>query len=134
MRSPADRTIFKASLERCIVNPAFLDDFYENFQAASAEVREKFKDTNFANQKFILRASMYIMETVADTGHPSQAFDDLAAKHDRNHYAIQPELYDIWLVCMLKSVSRFDTEFSAEIETAWKNTMMPGINLMKEKF
>lgn len=134
MRSIENRKTFKASLQRCIEKSAFLDDFYEAFQAASEEVRDKFKNTDFSNQKFILRASLYIMETAADSDQAVPALLDLAKVHDRQHYEIKPELYDIWLDCMISAVAKNDPEYSKAVEDAWRHTMGPGIDVMKAAY
>ena len=133
-RTQAERAAFSKSLQRCVQNQSFLDTFYSIFMDRSAEVREKFKNTDFGNQKLILRASLYILETAADSDSPVPALEALAVKHDKHHYDIKPELYDIWLASMLMAVKEIDPLFSPEIESAWRKTMTPGIKVMTAKY
>lgn len=133
-RTGRQRELFKESLQRCITDIAFLDRFYRIFQDASEDVRNKFKKTDFVHQKFILRASLYIMETVADSGQPTPALVDLAKKHDRNHYAVKAELYDIWLDAMIMAVADTDPDYTEEIGLAWRQAMEAGIAVMKSMY
>lgn len=133
-RTQQDKTLFKDSLARCVSNGAFLDRFYALFLGSSEQVRDKFKNTHLPNQKIILKASLYIMETAADSATPPAALTELAKKHDRTHYDIKPELYDIWLDCMVRAAKDSDPQFTAETESAWRNTMRPGVEVMKSLY
>ena len=50
-----------ASYRRCRSNEEFIDTFYEHFLAKSQEVSEKFRGTDFARQKLMLRQSLLAM-------------------------------------------------------------------------
>ena len=64
MDKPAIR-IFNDSLARCLSNDRFFRRFYELFLASSQEVRDKFRNTDFAKQNRMLRASFYSTEVEA---------------------------------------------------------------------
>jgi hemoglobin-like flavoprotein len=128
---------FRASLGRCLATPAFLHEFYDLFIASSPEVREKFRDTEFARQTRVLSDSLYIMAVAAESREESvgrKEMDRLATRHAHSDLDIRPELYDAWLDCLLEAARRHDPEFSPEIGAAWRDTLLPGIQHMRSRY
>jgi len=128
---------FRASLGRCLATPTFLHSFYDLFTASSAEVREKFKNTEFARQTRILSDSLYIMAVAAESQPDAvgwKEMDRLAERHSRRGLDIRPALYDTWLDCLVAAAKQFDPQFSAEVEAAWRTTLAPGIERMRAKY
>ena len=68
---------FRASLKRCLEDPSFLKDFYDRFTATSDEVREKFRNTDFAKQNRVLADSLYVMAAAAQGGEESLAWREM---------------------------------------------------------
>ena len=54
-------SVVAESLARCLNDSRFLDRFYELFVSSSDSVADKFRDTDFDNQKRILASSLYLM-------------------------------------------------------------------------
>jgi len=128
---------FRASLGRCLATPSFLHAFYDLFMASSAEVREKFKNTEFARQTRVLSDSLYIMAVAAESREDSvgwREMDRLATRHSRNDLDIRPGLYDTWLECLLTAARQYDPMFSAEVEEAWRQTLGPGIEHLRSRY
>jgi hemoglobin-like flavoprotein len=127
--------LFNDSLERCTARHDFLDRFYETFLASSKEVAEKFRNTDFKTQKILLKSSLYIM-MLAAMGKPEAQtrLERIAEVHDRNHHDIRPELYDLWLDCLVRTVRDFDPAFNTNTEHAWRAMMTSGIALMKSRY
>lgn len=127
--------LFNDSLERCTVNPDFLDHFYRTFIGSSTEVAEKFKHTDFKRQKILLKTSFYMMMLAAmGKSEANVHLARIAEVHSRKGHDIRPELYDIWLDCLVQTVEQFDPAFAANTERAWRNMMMPGIEFMKSRY
>ena len=129
--------ILRASLKRCLAKPDFLLDFYGIFMASSAEVRDKFKDTDIKRQTLVLTESLWAMALAAESAAGSPAWGDLphlAEMHSRAHLDIRPGLYDQWLDCLIDAAGRHDPLFSAEIETAWRQTLAVGIEYMRSRY
>lgn len=59
----------------------------------------------------------------------SGPFPEKARKLD-----IHPELYDLWLECLIETVAEFDDGFRDEVELAWRLVLSPGIVYMKFKY
>ena len=128
---------FRASLKRCLTAPDFLLDFYGLFMASSDEIREKFKNTDFTRQTRILADSLWAMSVAAQGKADSPAWGDLprlAERHSRRDLDIPPELYDQWLDCLVVAARRHDPEFSDDLETAWRETLLVGIEYLRSRY
>ena len=127
---------FDASLRRCNSTSGFLDFFYKRFLASSPKVREKFADTDFVRQKRALRASLHFMLLAAqdeNEGFPAY-MEDLATRHSRKDLGIGAELYDYWLDSLIDTVRVCDPHCTPEIEQAWEQVMMVGINHLLSRY
>jgi len=123
---------FQESLGRCLKSPNFIGDFYDRFQDTSDEVRNKFRDTDFAHQNRALADSLYVMAVAADGGRANIARQDmkrLARRHEEMNIA--PWMYDVWLDCVVQAAKRHDPLFSPDVEHAWRETLRPGIEYMR---
>jgi hemoglobin-like flavoprotein len=127
---------FLASLKRCLATPDFLHRFYDRFTESSEEVRAKFRKTEFPRQARVLADSLYVLAVAAQGSEEGLAWrelDRLAERHDRAHLDIRPELYDVWLECLIATVRDFDPEINPEIEAAWRQTLTVGIEHMRSR-
>ncbi|HUY31787.1 MAG TPA: globin [Pirellulales bacterium] len=130
-----DPALFNDSLERCTASPRFLDRFYQLFMASSAEVADKFQHTDFATQKAALRVSLYIMMLAPYEGDEARAnLQRLATRHSRKQLDIKPELYDLWLDCLIQAAKEFDPLFHGDTEMAWRVAMKEGIEFMRANY
>ena len=129
-----DIELFNDSLERTSGSP-FLERFYELFVASSPEVAEKFAHTDFRQQRHAVKVSLYMMMS-AVLGHPEGDvhLTRIARRHSRAALAIRPELYDLWLDCLIRAVREYDRSFSGETERAWRNVLQRGIEFMKSRY
>jgi hemoglobin-like flavoprotein len=135
--SPSTRDTFLGSLRRCRASAGFLDAFYERFISSSEEIRDKFKNTDMQRQVRMLEDSLFVVANAVQGEEGSPARGDLpriAARHSRHDLDIRPELYDIFLDCLMATVRTHDTQFSAEVEAAWRETMAFGIDYMRARY
>jgi hemoglobin-like flavoprotein len=128
---------FRSSLKRCLATPEFLRSFYDLFMGYSEEIRAKFRQTDFTRQTRVLADSLYAMAVVAQGGGESPAWaeiDRLAGKHARRELDIRPELYDVWLDCLVRSARQHDPEYTPALEEAWRKTLRAGIDRMRSAY
>jgi hemoglobin-like flavoprotein len=129
---PADA--FRASLKRCLGTPAFMKDFYDRFVASSEEIRDKFKHTDFERQNRVLADSLLLMATAAQSAPDAIAWREMkhiALRH--RELGIRGPMYDVWLECLLAAAASHDPQFSPALEAAWRATLGPGIEFMRER-
>jgi hemoglobin-like flavoprotein len=128
--------LFNDSLARCLRGDQFFQRFYELFLASSAEVRDKFRGTDFRKQRRMLQASFYMLMEYIALGWPEcQAYlERIAAAHGKQGRNIPPHLYDLWLECLLRAVQEFDDLYTQEVEAAWRFMMGAGITFLKSRY
>lgn len=115
---------FLESLARCSENENFIPAFYDRFLSTSAEIRRKFRHTDFEKQNAMLLRSL-TLAAGATAGEPESLREmrERAETHDRHHLNIEPPLYDIWLASVVATARDFDDQWNASIEEAW-NTIL----------
>ncbi len=126
---------FGASLGRCHANTGFITRFYDLFIAASPEAAEKFKNTDLERQSRAMSSSLYALVMVIEGGEAAILYlDKIARQHGRKDLDIRPQLYDVWLDCLIETVSEFDPQYSDEIERLWRDAMAFGVKFMQSRY
>jgi hemoglobin-like flavoprotein len=120
-----------ASYHRCRASSGFIETFYTHFLAKSQEVVDKFRGTDFARQKVMLRESLLAMLLFnIGSEEARQELERLAERHSRHGVDIAPHFYDLWLDALCEAVERHDPEFTADLGDQWREAMRPGIELI----
>jgi hemoglobin-like flavoprotein len=124
--------IYNNSFEACLGRPDFLPRFYSLFLGSSPAVAKRFVHTDLPTQCRILKKSLYVL-TLASTGtaESGKEIERLGKSHGRDGMNIPPEMYDLWLSCLLRAVSEFDPAWNSEVEASWRR--MFGVHLSKLK-
>lgn len=133
MLSDSDKV--SASYHRCRFSDGFIDTFYDRFLAKSPEVQEKFRNTDFDQQKRMLRSSL-LMVVWFNLRQPEAVahLDILAEQHSRRGLDIPVHLYELWLDALVESVETNDAEYTPELGQLWRDAMRPGIDLFISKY
>ncbi|MDT3722175.1 globin domain-containing protein [Pseudomonas oryzihabitans] len=121
------------SYGRCCASPAFFDDFYQCFLASSPRVREKFAHTDMAAQRLLLRQGIMNLVLVA-RGLPATKLRQLGESHSRARLDIGPELYELWVACLLATLAQHDAEFSPALRQEWRDVLEAGIAVMHSHY
>lgn len=118
------------SYGRCCRNDAFFIDFYDYFMSSSEVIKNRFINTDMAAQRHLLRNG--IMQLILHArGMSDRKLRALGESHNRNHYDIKPEWYELWLSSLLKTVRKHDPDHTQALESAWVEVLTPGIQLIK---
>ncbi len=129
--------LFNDSLERCQANPKFLDRFYETFIASDKAVAAKFARTDLKRQRMMLKASLYLLLEASGRSPSAESLahlEHIAVLHDRNHRDIPPDMYELWLDCMIRTVREFDPQCTERTEEAWRTVLGQGISVMQARY
>lgn len=121
------------SYGRCCASDGFFDDFYASFLASSPAVQAKFVKTDMAAQKHLLRAGILNLVMFA-RGMPDTKLRALGKSHSREHLDIRPELYDLWLAALLKTIGQHDKQLESEDIEAWRTVLNKGIDVIKAHY
>lgn len=127
-----DSDLLHHSYKRCLKRPGFLERFYEIFVGSSEEVAAKFAHTDFRKQVRVLKLSLYMLMSSSIT--PLPELTRIAEAHSKRQLDIPPELYDLWLDCLLQAVREFDPKWNQEIDAAWRQVLTTGIQFMKSRY
>jgi hemoglobin-like flavoprotein len=133
----SSRDTFLASLGRCRATAGFLDAFYQRFVASSDEVRAKFAKTDMMRQVQMLEDTLFVVANAVQGEEGSPARSDLpriAERHSRRDLDIGPELFDLFLECLIVTVRTHDPKFSPEVEAAWREVMGFSIDYMRKRY
>lgn len=126
-----EKDLVAQSFARCGVSEKFFDDFYEAFFKSAPRAKDKFKNTDMARQKGLLRDAIAFMIMFFDGSSVATAkVDRLSASHSRQRLNIEPELYKFWLESLLAAVARHDPRFNPDLDRAWRAVMGKGIAAM----
>jgi hemoglobin-like flavoprotein len=109
----------------------FFDAFYENFKRSSPTIRQAFKDTDMVRQREMLEKSFYSLFIFYATCNENDYLEKIAHRHAKHDADVNPELYDDWLDCLLKTVKEFDPDYSRDVDLSWRLILSAGITYMK---
>jgi hemoglobin-like flavoprotein len=66
--------------------------------------------------------------------HQDEYLRQLAERHSKQGVDVPPELYSVWLDCLIETVRRFDPKFNDEVGNAWRRVFSKGIEFMASKY
>lgn len=120
------------SYGRCRMTGTFADDFYRRFLGSSPRIAEKFSATNMDQQKRMLDHGVRHLILFFHEPSPITAAKmlSLGESHARSALNIAPDLYPLFLDCLLGAVEENDPQFSPELDEAWRHVASHGINVM----
>lgn len=110
---------------------SFFKLFYKTFLSHHQAVKNKFKNTDLDDQRHILQKSFDKVLKFAMSQASNGDLEKIAIAHNKRHFDITPEYYDIWLDSLMETVKESDLEFCDDVELSWRVMLAPGIALMK---
>lgn len=126
-----DLQIVRQSFARCTLTDEFLVTFYDVLTGSSDEVRTMFMHTDMPRQQHLLKeALIYLIAYPGGNGFARQRVVELGISHSRAVLDVRPELYELWVDSLIKSVRRHDEHYTQELENAWRRIVAPGIAAM----
>lgn len=134
--------IFQTSYERLIGGGVGITDrgrrffhrFYQNFLASSAQVRDKFQQTDMDRQVLVLQKGLYHLISFYVTRTDNEYTHQIALSHSKAGYDISPELYELWLESLVQTLEEMDPQYEPVQGLAWRMVMMPGILYMQHHY
>ena len=134
MVDKATTAMAKASYDRCCQAPDFLQAFYRNFLAACPEAVPRFAGTDFDTQTRLLRHAIGLLLIFPNQPNKEPGLlSRIAERHSRRELNIDPALYRPFVDSLLATVKQYDAQYSPTVETAWRETIKPGVEYMKSK-
>lgn len=123
--------VVQKSYGRCLSSGDMLQTFYDYFLSSSPVVAEKFKNTDFDNQKKLLKHGINLMIMfAAGTFAGNSGLKRLQHSHSRHNLDIKPEFYGLWKQCLIRAVQKHDYKVDSEITKAWDEVLGKGIKFI----
>lgn len=112
-------------------DPDFIGRFYEIFMGRSADIAQRFENTNMSVQKTMLHDSLHYLLQFAHSSTARDYIARIARIHGKDQHNIPPALYDLWEESLLMAVAERDPAFNNAVELAWRVALAPGLAYMK---
>lgn len=109
----------------------FFDHFYWIFLERDPRIAQIFEGVDINKQAGTLKKTFFYAVCFIANPNSNEFMSEVAHQHDRNHLNIEPELYDIWLDCMVDTVKKFDSLATEETLLAWRLQFAPVIAYMR---
>lgn len=131
--------IFNDSYERVMHGPGkssgeFFVAFYDLLTATSDEAASKFRNTDMAEQVRTLQSSVTVLLNFFVSSRQDEYLGKLAERHSKRGVDIPPELYSVWLDCLIETVRQFDPKFKDDVAAAWRVVFSKGIEVMTSRY
>ncbi|ELR71119.1 hypothetical protein C900_03083 [Fulvivirga imtechensis AK7] len=128
-------TLVQNSYGRCLSSGKLLETFYENFLSSSRDVADKFRNTDFEQQRKLLRHGINLMIMYAAGNIAGQTgLKRIKESHSRGRMNIEPRFYALWKAALIKAIAEHDRDFNVEIKAAWNEVLDKGIVLITEGY
>ncbi len=121
------------SYGRCCNHEVFFEDFYKTLMDKSEDVRAMFANTDMVEQRRLVRAGLMWLIMYAQ-GSEGSKIDNLARTHDRHHMNVHPDYYRFWVDALMETVAKYDPKYDSTLDNAWRETVKPGIEMMKREY
>jgi hemoglobin-like flavoprotein len=131
--------LFNDSYERVMRRPdekneEFFTAFYKLLITTSSDAASRFRNTDMAAQVRMLQASVAVLLAFYGSGRQDAYLVKLAERHSKRGADIPPELYSVWLDCLIATVRRFDPKFNDGVATAWRVVFSKGVEFMTSRY
>lgn len=109
----------------------FFDIFYRHFLQSSPKVANAFQHSDMDAQKTMLKRSLFFAVGFIANDEAHEFMKRIADIHSRADRNISPELYELWMDCIIKTLEECDPHYNREVGLAWRVTLAPAIAYMK---
>jgi hemoglobin-like flavoprotein len=115
--------------------PRFAERFYDFLLHADPRINALFQQTDFTRQKeLFLHGLLSLLDYAEGTASGQMAIKRLGELHSRRRMNIAPDMFIIWVDCLMKTLAELDPEFSPQLEAEWRHAVGKGIDAMKQVY
>ncbi len=123
--------LFHRSFEENVLGneEVFFSRFYQNFLDSSPLIHEIFRHIDLKRQIDMLEQSVLLLVDFSGHKCSNETLKKLTVVHAR--VGVTRDMYDLWMLAILKTVEQLDPNFSHAEGLAWRIMLAPGIEFMK---
>jgi len=126
-------TIAQNSYSRCLRAQGFFDSFYERLLSSDPAVPPMFANTEFPKQHKVLQHGLGLLLSYANRPDDT-LLERIAARHSAGGVDVAPEMYALFIDALVETVREHDPRCDGEVEAAWREAVMPGIEFMQSRY
>ena len=124
-------TLARASYVRCCEVPDFFAYFYAELFASCPSARPLFANTDFDKQHRLVRHGIGLLINFNEEPEKEpNILTRVAVRHRRGELGIDPSFYPFFIEAFVATARRFDPQFDAELERAWRAATAKGVAYM----
>ena len=125
-------SVVRPSFDRfCAAGTEVFDDFYFGLGNRIPAVGSMFASVDMDQQNQLIQDGIADLINFADGSSKAEAeLQRLAKSHSRSGLGIAPEHYPLWIDSLMEVVRKHDDQATDDTETAWREILSDGIDLM----
>lgn len=121
----------RASYDRCREAEGFFPSFYEEFFRTDPAAKPLFAKTDFVRQHQLLRHAIGLLLLFPNQGqNEPNLLARVAERHSRRDLNIDPARYGPFVDSLIKTVERFDPQYTPAVGRAWREALAGGVAYM----
>lgn len=130
------QVVVRPSFERCCDDAnQFFDSFYFLLCEKEPHIGAMFAQVDMRRQNLLIRNGVEHLLGFAEGNLEARAeLRRLGESHGRIGLQIEPKLYETWVATVVECVREHDPQSSETVESAWREVLAPGIELMKSLY
>ncbi|WLQ13290.1 globin [Hahella aquimaris] len=129
------RIIFLRSFDRCFrtvkTDIAFVNGFCLRLKARDSGIREILNRLPVMKQTQKLRCALYTLANVIREVNEDDVLLLALATYCHRAMGVTSAMIDVWLECLIETVSEYDEQFDEIVATAWRTALSPAIETLK---
>lgn len=119
------------SYRRCIAHSGFFDHFYDKLFDRDENIRKMFDKVDLDKQKTMIRKAVTtLIMKKSGVQAANLSLMSIANSHGKNGLGVTPEMYAVWIDCLIQTVKEMDNAFTPELGAAWRNTLESGVGFI----
>lgn len=119
------------SFARVVLLRKFPKRFHERLLQAHPTIPPFFANTDWKQQEAIFRASLLMLLLYAKNDSEAESLlRRVAYTHGKSRLNIAPELYRLWVDCLIATLAECDPRWSPSLERSWRDAVAKGISYL----
>ncbi len=122
----------KRSYSRCFIGEKnLIDGFYDVFLNSHPDIAVMFKNSDFNQQKLLLRQGINCMIMFAEGVFAGDfCLEEIKKSHNKKHLNIHPDYYPLWKDSLIVNLRKYDPQFDDELLKLWNETIDKGLDFI----
>lgn len=124
------------SFNRCKESNGFAKDFYENLFFLHPEIKQSFKNTDFAHQeKALIMGLQFILDFLDQHNQNAKnQVQRIAHTHAKNAMNIHPHFYYYWIEALIMTSKKHDPSWYNDLAYYWREVIFYPVSFIISQY